>query len=270
MGCQAHFLLRNRRRLSPHSRGSLGLAVTWLGDPRPPSRRPALERRLWNVPERREVGAARGKRGGAGDDRRPSHASPGRSGAPVGGSHALRAGRGSELWRPRRRARLRLLSPASRLAGPAPQDLRFASPGHAAPGHGPAGALPGALLLPGASSPGWVLRLESGLIPDSGLQRRLCLLLPEQHCQGELGVARAPGNGPRAVLPGVTASGEAGGCLWWGQVAGAVLGRARCSLVVALSPASGGRPWSARGKAGQPPPPACASGPAPRTAARTR
>lgn len=71
---------------------------------------------------------------------------------------------------------------------------------NAALSDGPTDALQGALPLSGAPSPGWVLPLGSGLIPDPGLQRRLRLLLPEQHCQGEPGVSAGAGAQGRGGL----------------------------------------------------------------------
>ena len=87
-----------------------------------------------------------------------------------------------------------VMVPSSR--PPAPRPARPRSPRHAAPSHGLADALPGALALLGASSPGGFLRFRRGLLPDPGLQRRLRLLLPEQHCQGE------PGDGAGALAQG--------------------------------------------------------------------
>lgn len=84
---------------------------------------------------------------------------------------------------PQRRGSRRSGRPASAAAAPHSR--------HAEPGHGPADAVPGAGALPGAPGPRRLLRLGHGLVADPGLQRRLRLLLPEQHCQGEPGAGAA-------------------------------------------------------------------------------
>jgi hypothetical protein len=128
-------------------------------------------------------GVGGGGGGGGGGRAEP----PGQLSVRVGGSRAPPA-RQETLESSEGRRAPRRFSPAPRLGLASHRRAgapRAALPDHAALSHGPADALQGAVALPGAPSPGWVLRFGGGFIPDPGLQRRLCLLLPEQHCQGE-------------------------------------------------------------------------------------
>lgn len=69
---------------------------------------------------------------------------------------------------------------------------------------GLAGADQGALPLPGEPGPRGVLGLRRGLVPGAGFRRRLRLLLPQQHRQGERegggagGLRRCPADGDSA------------------------------------------------------------------------